>query len=235
MFTIRKKRNQKQEKPEDYCETTQDFATVKLAIIQALELGSSEPFLLSQKSLVYLDRIATILLKDKFNLPIGTTSKTLLESVDIDGNPTWPRIDVFRFVKTEDGHFVIRSFYKNHLEEYKQRFDVALEHIHEWYNGTPNHVLDELKAEISKLEASLPKSKTLGAYMKKDRQICIFDLIYQTLTNSCECTAICKAYPSWSDKEEKVIDDAKEKYGHLVNLEVEKLDENTCKVVCTTK
>lgn len=234
MFIIRRKKPET-EKPVNDSETTQDFATVKLALIQALELGKSKPFSLSIKNLVYLDRIVTPLLKDTFNLPISTSSKTLLESVDIDGNPTWPRIDVFRFDQTEDGHFVIRSFYKNHIEEYKQRFDVALARIHEWYNGTPNHALDELKAEISKLEASQLKSRTLDAYIKKDRQICILDLIYQTLTNNCECTAICKAYPSWSDKEEKVINDAKEKYGHLVNLEVEKLDENTCKVVCTTK
>ena len=230
MFTIRKNRPKK---PVDVSETTQDFATVKLALIQALELGKSEPFSLINNNIVYLDRIVTYLLRSDFDLPICTTSKTFLGSVDIDGNPTRPHIDVFRFDKTEDRHFVIRSFYKNHIEEYKARFDVALEHIHELYTGTPNHVLDELKAEISKLEAIQLKSKTLDAYIKKDRQICILDLIYQTLTNNCECTALCKAYPSWSDKEEKIINDAKEKYGRLVNLEVEKLDENTCKVVCT--
>lgn len=233
MFIFRKKKPET-EKPEDYCEAAQDIDTVRLALIQALELGSSEPFLLSKKSLVYLDRIATILLKDTFNLPIGTTSKTLLESVDIDGNPTWPRIDVFRFEQIQDIHrsFVIRSFYKNQLEEYKQRFDDALARIHEWYTGTPGHVLDELKAEISKLQASLPKAETLDAYIKKDKQICILDLIHQTLTYKCECTAL---WWGWSDKEEKIINDAKEKYDHLVNLEVKKLDENTCEVVCTTK
>lgn len=232
MFIFRKKKPETEKPEEDPCETTQDFDTVRLAIIQALELGSSEPFLLSKNSLPYLGRIATILLKDKFNLPICTTSKTLLESVDIDGNPTWPR--VFRYEQIQDIHrsFVIRSFYKNHLEEYKQRFDEALAHIHEWYTGTSGHALDELKAEISKLQASLPKSKTLDAYIKKDKQICILDLIHQTLTYKCECTALCL---SWSDKEEKIINDAKEKYGRLVNLEVKKIDENTYEIVCTTK
>lgn len=88
--------------------------------------------------------------------------------------------------------------------------------------ATTGHVLDELKAEISKLEASLPK--TMDAYIKKDRQICILDLIYQTLTYECGCTALWRTYSSWSDKEEKIINDAKEKYGHLVSLEVKKLD-----------
>ena len=110
-----------------------------------------------------------------------------------------------------------------------------MEHIHEWYNATTGHVLDELKAEISKLQASLPKSKTLDAYIKKYRQICILGIIHQALTYKCECTALLQAYPSWSDKEKKIINDAKEKYGHLVNLEVKKLDENTYKAVCTTK
>lgn len=230
MFTIRRKINQK--KPVDDNATTQDIATVELALIQALELGKSEPFSLSNKNLVYLDRIVSLLLRDKFSLPIATTSKTLLESVD---SPTQPRIDVLRYDQTDDGQLVICSSYKEHLEYYKKRFDEALARIHELYTETPKHVLDELKAEISKLEASLPKSKTLDAYIKKDRQICILDLIYQTLTYNCECIALCRAFPSWTDKEEKIINDAKEKYGRLVNLEVEKLDENTCKVVCTTK
>lgn len=232
MFTIRRKINQK--KPVDDNATTQDVATVKLALIQALELGKSEPFSLSTKNFVYLDRIVTLLLRSSFDLPICTTSKTLLESVDIDGSPTRPRMNLFRYDQTDDRLFVISSVYKEHLEDYKKRFDEALARIHELYTGTPKHVLDELKAEISKLEASLPKSKTLDAYIKKDRQICILDLIYQTFTNNCECTAICRAFPSWTDKEEKIINDAIEKYGRLVNLEVEKLDENTCKVVCTT-
>lgn len=235
MFIFRKKKTEKPETVDDSA-TTQDIGTVKLALIQALELGKSEPFSLSTKSFVYLDRIVSLLLRDKFSLPICTTSKTMLESVDIDGNPTLPRIDVFRYDLTEDRkHFVIRSFYKNHIEEYKARFEDALERIHEMYTGTTGHVLDELKAEISKLEASLPKARTLDAYIKKDRQICMLDLIYQTLTYKCECTALCRAFPSWSDKEEKIINDAKEKYGRLVNLEVEKLDEDTRKVVCTTK